>query len=146
MVPKLKEHNIGGGLVRNYFCRHSVRGVSASVFAVEESLPATYKRSGQIEGMSCWIKEPIEDSRVALVARDSTELDPVSVARIKRLVAEVESGWIDAVRKAARQTSVLEEIAWESEIYELNAVQAIVSILIEVGELPPIEAEDYGEE
>lgn len=146
MVPRIKEHKIGGGRVRNYFCRQKARGTSASIFAIEESLPPTYKRSGEIEGMACWIKEPFENSRVGLIATDAVDLDPISVARIKRLVVEIEPGWVEAVRQAAQHTNVLEEIAAESEIYELNAVEAIILTLVESGELPPIEIEGCGDE
>lgn len=138
MVPRLTERNIGGGRVRNYFYRHRSRRGSASIFAVEESLPPSHKRSGEIEGMSCWIREPVEDSRVGLVATGADEVDPVSVARIKRLVGEVEPGWVEAVREACRGSNQLEKIAEESGVDELNAVAAIVSMLVESGELPPV--------
>jgi hypothetical protein len=141
VVPKLKESDIGAGRVRTYFYRHRTRGVSVSIFAIEESLPPPYKRSAQIEGMSCWIREPVQDASVGLLATDASEVDPVSVSRIRRLVGELEPGWIEAIRSAARQSNVLEEIAQESGIYELNAVAAVVSILVENGELPPVEIE-----
>lgn len=145
MVPKLKERDIGGGRIRNYFYRHRTRRASAAIFAIEESLPPAHKRSGQIEGMSCWIREPVEDSRVGLVATDASEVDPVSVARIKRLVREVEPAWVDAVREACRGSNQLEKIAEESGVDELNAVAAIISVLVEAGELPPLWVEGNGE-
>lgn len=146
MVPRIKEHDLGAGRLRNYFFRCRVQRAAASVFAIEESLPPEYKRSGEIEGMGCWVKDPIEDMHIGLVATDASEVDPVSVTRIRRIVGKVEPGWVEAVRRAARQTNVLEEIAEESGVYELNAVAAIVGELVAGGELPPLEIGDLGEE
>lgn len=138
----------------DYFCRcrHLSGGSQneASIHAIEETLPPAYMRSSEIKALASWIKEPQEDRRIGLLATEASEVDPLSVIPLRRLVCDLEPEWVEAVREACRHTNVLEEIAedageivGEESSLDLNAVVAIVSILIERNELSEFEIEGY---
>lgn len=157
MVPVVKRHDLGGGRVMDYFrrCRHWSGPVEteASIHAIEQTLPGAYRRSSEIKAMASWIKEPQEDRRIGLIAADASEVDPLSVIPLRRLVCELEPSWVEAVREACRHTNILEEIAedagevaGEDGSLDLNAVAAIVSVLVENGELSEFEAGGYEDE
>ncbi len=134
MGPEVWERDLGGGGLHAYMRRHGGR----QVVVVDPNLPEAYKRSREIENLSDWIRPAKRDRRCCFSARNVEDLDPVSVHSIKMLVCDLEPEWVDCVRSVCAYAADLETIAGECGLEE-HAVAAIVSKLIEVGELPPRE-------
>ena len=105
---------------------------------VDPDLPEAYKRSREIENLSDWMRPAKRDRRLCFSARNVEDLDPVSVHSIKRLVFDLEPSWVECVKRVCAYAADLETIADECGLEE-HAVAAIVSRLIETGELPPRE-------
>ena len=135
MGPEVWERDLGGNVLHAYMRRHGER----QVIVVDPGLPEAYKRSREIENLSDWLRPAKRDRRLCFSARNVEDLDPVSVHAIKRLIFDLEPAWVECVRGVCAYADDLETIADECGLEE-HAVAAIVSGLIEVGELPPREA------
>lgn len=133
--PEMWERDLGGNGLHAYMRRYGDR----QVVVLDSSMPEAYKRSREIEGLSDWMKPPKTDRRLCFRARTLQELDLWSVSSIKRLVGELEPVWVECVRGVCAYAADLETIAGDCGLEE-HAVAAIVSMLIERGELPPLEA------
>lgn len=124
---------VGGADVEFYFYRFG----GSEAFAIEETLPESHRRSRRIEALSNFVRPFKTDERIGFAARRVEEMDPLSVKAIARLVGDLEPRWVRCVREACRETNDLREIADACEL-ELHAAGAIVSNLVEAGELPPL--------
>jgi hypothetical protein len=134
MGLRIRTRNLGGFPVEAFYSEFT----DEPSMTIQSGLSYAGKRARELEGHGYYQRPPMWGRKLCMSARTEEQVDYGTIRALRRVVDDMEPGWVDAVKDACRIANDPRIIAAWCEL-PLQVVVAILAQLEARGDLTPCE-------
>lgn len=118
----IREHEFPGNDLEAYYTEHP----HPATLAVQRGLPHHARRAREVEGYGYYRRPPKGGRKFCFRPRWEHDFDPNALEAIRGVVEDLQPGWVEEVKEAARMSN---RPRWIADWCELSE-QVVVAILM----------------